>query len=175
MTWGNIKNYPANAGNKGDITTKHGYLHMNAYSVLISPRLKVGSAVKEDAIDRGKLDDKGMRELFGKVIVPNFCSSTAKLSNRLQCSEGQEVTINANNQAARFKVTHNDEQKVMIPTHHAQGIRWKILAIMGCDKTNKMGNAGELVFLLWSEHITQWMNCEQKRRSPISRIPGGNS
>ena len=88
MTWGNIKNYPANAGNKGDITTKHGYLHMNAYSVLIFPRLKVGSAVKEDAIDRGKLDDKGMRELFGKVIVPNFCSSTSKLSNRLQCSEG---------------------------------------------------------------------------------------
>ena len=40
MTWGNITHYPANAGNKGAIVANHGYLHMNAYIVFLSDRLK---------------------------------------------------------------------------------------------------------------------------------------
>ena len=43
---------------------------------------------------------------------------------------------------------------------HDDGICWKILAIMWCDKNTKMASAGEPVFVLWSEHITEWTNCE---------------
>ena len=83
MTWGKITKYPANAGNKGAIVAKQGYLHMNAYSLFLPPCLKVGSEAEEDAKDRGKLVDKGIRELFGKDIVPNFCSTVPSQENKL--------------------------------------------------------------------------------------------
>ena len=60
MTWANDKKSPWNAGNKGNITAFHGYLHMNAYTVFLSSRLKVGSAVEEAAKDKGKIVDTGM-------------------------------------------------------------------------------------------------------------------
>ena len=44
---------------------------------------------------------------------------------------------------------------------HMGGIRWKILEIMWCKKSNLISKcAGEPVFLLWLEHITQWANSE---------------
>ena len=131
---------------------------MNAYTVFLSPRLKVGSASEEAAKDKGKLEDQGMRELFGKDLVPKLCFSTAKLTTGLQYTEGQEVTINAHNQVANFTVEYTDDEKVMGFSRHTHGIRWKILAILWCDKPNKMASAGEPVFLLWSEHITEWEN-----------------
>ena len=60
MTWANCKKSPGNAGNKGNITAFHGYLHMNAYTVFLSSRLKVGSAVEEAAKDKGEIFDTGM-------------------------------------------------------------------------------------------------------------------
>ena len=72
MTWAKVKKFTGNAGNNGAITAFHGYLHMNAYTVFLASRLKVGSEAEEAAIDRGKLEDKGMRELFGNGQVPKF-------------------------------------------------------------------------------------------------------
>ena len=97
MTLGNVKKFVGNAGNKGAITANCGYLHMNAHTVFLAPRLKAGSSSEEEAKDKGKIVDDGMRQLFGKSHVPKFCLSTAKLTNGLQYSEGQEVTINAHN------------------------------------------------------------------------------
>ena len=71
-TWGKFPIYPGNAGHKGHITAQQGWLHMNAYSVLLSPRLKVGSEMEENAKDRGKLEGTGIRKFFGKEIVPEF-------------------------------------------------------------------------------------------------------
>ena len=116
--------------------------------MFLSPRLKVGSTSEEDAKDRGEIIHQGMKDLFGKNLVPKFCSSTAKLTKGLQYSEGQHVTINAHNQVAQYPVKYNDAQQVMELSHHE------------CDKSNKMANAGEPVFVLWSEHITGWMNCQ---------------
>ena len=145
MTWGNVKKYLGNAGNKSDITDNHGYLHMNTYTVFLATRLKVGSSPEEAAKDRGEIIDQGMKDLFGKNLVPKFCSSTSKMTNGLQYSEGQHVTINAHNQVAQYPVKYDDivNQKVMKLSHHEDGICWKILAIMWCDKGNKMANAGE--------------------------------
>ena len=107
MTWGNVKKYVGNAGNKGVITANHGHLHMNAYTVFFATRLKVGSSSEEASKDRGEIIDQGMRGLFRKNLVPKFCSSTAKLTNGLQYSECQEVTINAHNQVAQYPVQYN--------------------------------------------------------------------
>ena len=123
MTWGNLKKYPGNAGNKGAITAFHGYFHMNAYTVFLSRRLRVGCKAEEDAKDRGKLEDKGMREPFGKNQVSKFCFSTAKLTTGLQYTEGQEVTINAYNQVAQYTVQYTDDQKVINFSRHDDGIR----------------------------------------------------
>ena len=68
--------------------------------------------------------------------------------------------LTSDNQVAYFTVQYNDDQKVMNFSKHDNGIRWKILAIMWCDKNNKIASAGEPVFVLWSEHITEWDNCE---------------
>ena len=43
-TWGNYKKPPGNAGANGNITICYIYLHMSAYPVFLSPRLKAGSA-----------------------------------------------------------------------------------------------------------------------------------
>ena len=68
--------------------------------------------------------------------------------------------INAHNQVAGYDVQYTDEEKVMNFSHHEDGIRWKILVIMWCDKNTKMASPGEPVFVLWSEHVTEWRNCE---------------
>ena len=60
----------------------------------------------------------------------------------------------------RHKVVLSDEDKKTIPLHAEYGIRWKILAIMGCNKTSKKADAYEPVFLVWSEHITEWASQE---------------
>ena len=123
--------------------------------MFLSPRLKVGSTSEEDAKDRGEIIHQGMKDLFGKNLVPKFCSSTAKLTKGLQYSEGQHVTINAHNQVAQYPVKYNDAQQVMELSHHE------------CDKSNKMANAGEPVFVLWSEHITEWMNCQSTQETYV--------
>ena len=53
--------------------------------------------------------------------------------------------LTSDNQVAYFTVQYNDDQKVMNFSKHDNGIRWKILAIMWCDKNNKMASAGEPV------------------------------
>jgi hypothetical protein len=79
----------------------------------------------------------------------------------MQYSEGQEVTIYAHNQQATYPIRYTDEQKVMGFANHMGGVRWKILAIMWCRKSNLISKAaGEPVFLLWSEHITEWAQYE---------------
>ena len=158
-TWRNCKKSAGNAGTKGNITAFHSYLHMNAYPVFLTPRLKAASAEQELAKDKGKTLDSGMREMFGGGLVPEFCFSTAKLNTGMQdvYSEGQEVTINAHNQLAQYPVTYTDDQKAMGFAKHIGGIRWKILAIMWYRKANLISKcAGEPVFLLWSEHITEY-------------------
>ena len=153
-TWGNCKKSPGNAGTKGNITAYHGYLHMNAYPVFLPPRLKAGSAEEEAQKDKGKILDTGIRELFGKGLVPELCFSTAKLNTGMQYSEGQYVTFHAHNQLAQYSVSYTEDQKAMGFARHIAGIQWKILAIMWCRKDNLKAKAGEPVFLLWSEHIT---------------------
>ena len=98
--------------------------------------------------------------LEGGGLVPEFCFSTAKLTTGIQYSEGQEVTFNAHNQVANFTVEYTEDQTRMGFSKHIFGIRWKILAIMWCKKHNLIANAGEPVFVLWSEHITEWDNSE---------------
>ena len=67
--------------------------------------------------------------------------------------------MNAQNQVTNFTVAYTDEEKIMGFSRHTKEIRWKILEIMWCDKPNKLASsAGEPVFLLWSEHITEWEN-----------------
>ena len=78
------------------------------------------------------------------------------MSNGLQYSEGQEVTLKCHNQSAWYKALYSDEDKKAIPPHAEHGIRWKILAIMWSSKTSKRADACEPVFLVWSEHITEW-------------------
>ena len=86
MTWGKFTIYPANTGHKGDIFAQQGWLHMNAYIMFLSPLLQRGSQMEEKAKDREnlKLQDTGIRGIFGKDIVPKFCSTTAKLSNTME-------------------------------------------------------------------------------------------
>ena len=166
-TWANCKKSPGNAGTKGNITAYHGYLHMNAYPVFLSPRLKVGSEEQEKKKDNGKILDTGIRGIFGGGLVPEFCCSTSKLNTGIQYSEGQGVIINAHNQLAAYPVTYT-EQKVMGFANHMGGVRWKILAIMWCRKVNLISKvAGEPVFLLWSEHITEWANYESTQETLV--------
>ena len=75
--------YPANAGHKGDIVAQQDWLHMNAYSVFLSPRLQTGSklTVEEQAKDRGKLEDTGIRHFFGKDIVPWTVAGQGKVNS----------------------------------------------------------------------------------------------
>ena len=70
------------------------------------------------------------------------------------------MTINTHNQVALYTVEYTEDQKVMGFSKQIHGIRWKILAILWCNKNKKIANAGEPVFVLWSRHITQWDNCE---------------
>ena len=166
-TWGNCKKSAGNAGTKGNITAYHGYLHMNAYPVFLTPRLKAGSAEQEVENDKGKNLDKGMRDLFGKGLVPEFCFSTAKLNTGMQYSEGQYVTFHAHNQLAQYSVSYTEDQKAMGFARHIAGIQWKILAIMWCRKDSLRAKAGEPVFVLWSEHITGWDNCEALQETQV--------
>ena len=78
-------------------------------------------------------------ELFGKDLVPKFCFSTARLTTGLQYTEGQEVTINAHNQVANFTVAYTEDEKVMGFSRHINGICWKILAMLWCDKKKTNG------------------------------------
>ena len=80
------------------------------------------------------------------------------MANGLQYSDGQHATIQCHNQFAKYTVTYSEKEKKAPLAPHEEGIRWKILAIMRCDKIYKMGNAGEPVFLVWSEHITDWVS-----------------
>ena len=70
---------------------------------------------------------------------------------------------------AWYHVTYtDDQQKVMGFQKHMAGIRWKILAIMWSRKSNLIAKvAGEPVFLLWSEHITQWSNSEATEETHV--------
>ena len=77
------------------------------------------------------------------------------------------MTINAHNQVASFTVAYTEEEKVMDFSRHTNGICWKILAILWCDKNNKMASAGEPVFVMWSEHITEWDNCEATQLTQV--------
>ena len=179
-TWENCKKSHGNAGTKGDVTAFHGYLHMNAYPVFLSPRLKTGSEGEEKKKDSEKISDIGMQGLFGGNTVPNFCFSTAKLNTGIQYTEGQDDTINAHNQDVFYPNFYTEEQKVMPFSQHLNGIRWKVLAIMWSRKSNLIAKtAGEPVFLLWSEHITQWYNDDREfgnferrdaRRSDVSQV-----
>ena len=118
-----------------------------------------------------------MRRLWtleSKVLLEGVSSqnsalnSTAKLNTGMQYSEGQEVTINAHNQLAAYPVRYTAEQKVMGFANHMGGIRWKILAIMWCKKANLISKcAGEPVFLLSSEHITEWANYETTQETHV--------
>ena len=109
----------------GDIFAQQDWLHMNTYSVFPSPRLQTGSQAEEKAKDRGKLANTGIRQLFGKDILPNFCSSTPKLSNGLQYSEGQDVTLKCHNQSARYKVVYSDEDKKTMQNMEFAGKFWQ--------------------------------------------------
>ena len=164
-TWGNCEKSPGNTGTKGNITAYHGYLHMNAYPVFLTPRLKAASSEQEEKKDNGKILDTGIKGIFGGDLVPEFCFGTSKLNTGMQYSEGQEVTIHAHNQQATYPVRYTDEQKVMGFANHMGGVRWKILAIMWCNLISK--DAGEPVFLLWSEHITEWANYESTQETLV--------
>ena len=109
-----------------------------------------------------------MRDLFEGGLVPEFCFSTAKLNTGMQYNEGQYVTFHAHNQLVQYPVTYTEDQKAMGFAKHIGGIQWKILAIMWCRKANLISKcAGEPVFLLWSEHITEWDNCETTQETQV--------
>ena len=100
-----------------------------------------------------------IKGIFGEDIIPNVCFSTAKLNLGIQYTEGQDVCINAHNQVAFYPNIYTEEEEVMPFLQHLNEIRWKILAIMWSTNPNLISKtAGEPVFLVFSEHITQWYN-----------------
>ena len=78
-----------NAHHKGKVIAREGWLHMNAYSVFLSPRFETGTKKEEKAKNDGKVADTGIKQRFGPPIVSNFFSSTAKLAQGIQYIEGQ--------------------------------------------------------------------------------------